>query len=283
MLASVFLATVATATATTVATKPSVLFIAVDDLGSNDMGFMQAVVNKQPGGAVVHTPNTDKLASEGLLFTKYYVETVCSPTRSTFQSGRYPIHNTINDYIHPDWAYGLPLNETTVADLLTQEGYTTHAIGKWHLGYHKWAYTPTFRGFSSYFGYYEGAEDYFSHKRSGAYDLHLEEGFRCGPNCSKVPDRTGAYSVNIFSDEAIRRITEHDKSKGPWYIYLAYQSVHSPLQAPDKYKQLYPWLGKRQTVAGMLTCLDEGIGNVTKAMAQAGYDETNSVIIFTAD
>ena len=97
--AGVFLATVATATATTVATKPSVLFIAVDDLGcvavadprnfqnnkppssrncrrSNDMGFMQAVVNKQPGGAVVHTPNTDKLASEGLLFTKYYVSNI---------------------------------------------------------------------------------------------------------------------------------------------------------------------------------------------------------------
>ena len=149
------------------------------------------------------SPTIDGLAAAGVRLGKYYVDTVCSPTRATVMTGRYPIHNTINDYIHPDTAWGLPLNETTLATLLGRAGYTTHAIGKWHLGYYKWEFTPTFRGFDSFYGYYEGAEDYFSHNRTGAYDLHHEEGPRCGPRCSVVPDRRGEYSVGVFSDEAV--------------------------------------------------------------------------------
>ena len=176
--------------------------------------------------------------------------------------GRYSIHDTIEDYIHPEVipgpaschtrpcampsrpcvmsysalpqvAWGLPLNETTLPTLLKRQGYATHAVGKWHLGYFKWDYTPTFRGFDSFLGYYEGAEDYFDHTRGGSYDLHREEGARCGPNCSTSPDVQGAYSVGLFSAEAVRRIQQHGEDKLPWFIYLAYQRCHSPhLESP---------------------------------------------------
>lgn len=73
-------------------------------------------------------------------------------------TGRYPVHTTIYDWIHPSATYGLPLNETTMAQKFKQSGYETHAVGKWHLGLFKWEYTPTFRGFDTYAGYYTGGE-----------------------------------------------------------------------------------------------------------------------------
>merc|ERR1712032_1178898 len=114
---------------------------------------------------------------------------------------------------------------------MRRAGYATHAIGKWHLGYHKWDYTPTFRGFDTFLGYYEGAEDYFSHTRGAAYDLHRESMPMCGANCSLVPDFRGEYSVNVYTREAVQIVIEHAMDDKPWFMYLAYQSIHSPLQA----------------------------------------------------
>ena len=156
------------------------------------------------------------------------------------------------------------------------------ARAQWHLGYYKWDFTPTFRGFESFLGYYEGAEDYFAHTRSGAYDLHLEEGEMCGANCSLVPDRRGEYSVDIFSAEAVTRVENSARSGKPFFIYLAYQSVHSPHQAPDKYLDMYPVNMSNRVVAAMLSSLDEGVANVTAALTRVGQ-LSNTLIILTSD
>lgn len=141
-------------------------------------------------------------------------------------TGRYTIHNTIEDWLHPTWATGVPLNETFMPELLKENGYATHAVGKWHMGFCKWDYTPTFRGFDSYIGYYDGSEDYFTHVKDNWYDLHKEIGPNCGFNCSEIYDRRGDYSVNIFSERAVEII--EDLEDEPLFLYLSYQSVHMP-------------------------------------------------------
>jgi arylsulfatase B/arylsulfatase I/J len=150
MLRSVVTAAVCMAVSTAdLAEKPNIIMMVIDDLGFNDIGYMQANHGFVP---TTITPTIDKMARGGVQFEQYYVDTVCSPTRATLLTGRYPIHNSINDFIHVDVAYGLPLNETTLPTLLKAAGYRTHAIGKWHLGYSNWEFTPTFRGFDSFYG-----------------------------------------------------------------------------------------------------------------------------------
>ena len=164
-----------------------------------------------------------------------------------------------------------------------------------HLGYFKWEYTPTFRGFDSFLGYYEGAEDYFTHIRTGSYDMHNDSTPRCGTGCSVTPDLRGQYSVNIFSDEVVRRVHQHSSNTGtgsqdPWFIYAAYQSVHEPLQAPESYAWRYnsttpgfsSWSKGQKTIAMMLSALDDGIHNVTMALKATGQT-ANTVIILSAD
>jgi arylsulfatase A-like enzyme len=102
------------------AIKPNIIMMVIDDLGFNDLGYMQANHGFEP---TVMTPTINAMARGGVQFEQYYVDTVCSPTRATLLTGRYPIHNTINDYVHVDQAYGLPLNETTLPTLLKTSGY----------------------------------------------------------------------------------------------------------------------------------------------------------------
>ena len=131
-----------TASATPSVAKPNVIFIVADDLGFNDVGFRN---NNE-----INTPNINEFAKEGIVLENYYVQDVCSPSRATFMTGRFPLHNTIVDWIPPHSTYGLPLNETTLAEKFNSAGYLSHAVGKWHLGFYKWQYTPTFRGFNSF-------------------------------------------------------------------------------------------------------------------------------------
>ena len=127
------------------AKKPNVLFIVIDDLGWDDVGFRSHQI---------HTPTIDALAADGVVLNQYYVQDVCSPSRATFMTGRFAMHHSIVDWIPPASAYGLPLNETTMAQKFKEAGYKTHATGKWHLGFYKWESTPTFRGFDSFVGFY---------------------------------------------------------------------------------------------------------------------------------
>ena len=136
-------------------TKPNVLLFVIDDLGWNGTSYK---------GSDIQTPTIDKFAKEGIRLQQYYVQRVCSPTRSAIMSGRYPYHmglaRTVITDGHP---FGMPLSQTTIANELKKSGYSTHAVGKWDLGMYKWEYTLTFREFDTFCGYYNADEDYFIH------------------------------------------------------------------------------------------------------------------------
>ncbi|KAK8803575.1 hypothetical protein WA158_001269 [Blastocystis sp. Blastoise] len=138
--------------------KPNIVFIIADDMGWSDAGFRN---NDQ-----IHTPTLDSFVDNRIILERYYAQDVCSPTRASILTGRYPSHYGMqHNVLLPKHAYGVPLNETYLPSVLKDSGYNTHAIGKWHQGFYKWEYTPTFRGFETYYGYWNGAQTYSSHMK----------------------------------------------------------------------------------------------------------------------
>ena len=291
-----FVVAVAAASAAAAArpAKPHIVMVVADDYGWNEIGYNQnnkSSANpegKPTTNGFIRTPTLDTLAKEGVTLQNYYVQPVCSPTRGTIMTGRYCSHTGIGpDVIYPTHPYGMPGKEVFLSELLKQNGYTTHAIGKWHLGLCDKRFTPTFRGFDTYFGYLLGAEDYYQHSRMGYLDL------RNGSTPDVFPDATrafdGQYSANIFTSEAERIIARHDSSV-PLFLYFPLQSVHDPLEAPqylvDEYSSIIPHdtaYGKdRLKKAGMVSSMDGAVANLTRALQANGmYDDT--VLVFTTD
>nr|KAG5699858.1 hypothetical protein BaRGS_034632 [Batillaria attramentaria] len=261
--------------------RPNIVFVLADDYGFNDVGYH---------GSEIQTPNLDRLAGEGVKLENYYVQPICTPTRSQLMSGRYQIHTGLqHDIIWATQPNGLPLDSPTLADKMREAGYATHAVGKWHLGFYKEEYLPTRRGFDSFYGYLTGSEDYYTHFRcdslhKGPGGSSYDENF-CGYDLrdNEVPVKTaaGKYSTQLFTDRAINLIKNHDTSK-PLFLYMAYQAVHSPLEVPDKYTwDYYDIQDKhRKIYAGMVSCMDEGVGNLTQALQDAGM-WNNTVFVFS--
>lgn len=249
------------------AARPHIVLIVADDYGYHDVGYH---------GSRIRTPNLDRLAGEGVKLENYYVQPICTPTRSQLLSGRYQIHTGLqHSIIHPNQPNGLPLDSPTLADELKEAGYSTHMVGKWHLGFYRPEYLPNNRGFDSFYGYLTGAEDYYTHYREGGLDLHH--------NLQPDFSQKGTYSTQLFTQKAVDIINAHDKSK-PLFLYLPYQSVHGPLEVPPRYTAQYHDIkdSYRRKYAGMVTCMDEGVGNVTSALQERGM-LNNTVLVFTTD
>jgi arylsulfatase A-like enzyme len=134
----------------------------------------------------------------------------------------------------------LPLDEVTLADKLKDAGYGTHAVGKWHLGCYNFESTPTYRGFDTYLGYYNGMEDYLSHEIQGYLDLHRqwnkteESGPLKGKTYQNVDNEANNYSTPLFAAEMAQAIANHKKNSPnkPGFFYLPLQNVHAPLESP---------------------------------------------------
>uniref|UniRef100_K1QM88 Arylsulfatase B n=1 Tax=Magallana gigas TaxID=29159 RepID=K1QM88_MAGGI len=249
------------------AKPPHIVFIVADDYGWNDVGF------RNPS---VLTPNIDKLARSGMILNSSYVMPVCTPSRNSFMTGQYAFKSGLQHIvILPQQATCAPLNNTFLPQKLKELGYATHAIGKWHLGFCKWECTPTYRGFDTFYGYYNGAEDYYNLSIAGGKDFR--------DNRTPV-NATGEYSTILYARRAESIIKDHDASK-PMYMYLPFQSVHEPLQvslesSSDIYSKVHT--ESRRTYLGMVTAMDEAIGNITKALKTKGmFNDT--LIVFTAD
>ncbi|XP_046547542.1 LOW QUALITY PROTEIN: arylsulfatase B-like [Haliotis rubra] len=251
------------------AQRPNIVFIVADDLGWNDVGF------RNPD---MKTPNIDKLATEGIIFENAYVQNLCSPSRTAFMSGMYPFHAGMqHEVLLPRQAVCVPLNYTFLPQELKKLGYATHMIGKWHLGFCKWECTPTYRGFDTYFGYYNAAEDYYNHSTGWEPSLDYHD------NLFHARNYSGVYSAFTFAQRAVDIIHQHNASQ-PLFMYLPYQNVHAPIEVPKMYEDMYPNVVNtgRRIYSGMVSVLDEAVGNVTQALKDRGLFE-NTLILFTAD
>lgn len=251
---------------TNAADKPNVVLIVADDLGWGDVGYH---------GSEIETPNIDRLAERGTQLDQFYVQPVCSPTRASLMTGRYPMRYGLQCGVVRPWAeYGLPLDEQTLPAVLRDAGYVTAICGKWHLGHVSQDYLPTRRGFSHQYGHYNGALDYFTHDRDGGHDWHRND---------KALHEEG-YTTDLIGREAANVLATHDKSK-PLFLYVPFNAPHTPLQAPDETIAKYASMKdkQRRTYAAMVDRMDRAVGVIVATLEQHEFPAERTLILFCSD
>lgn len=253
---------------------PNIVVFLVDDMGWMDTGCY--------GSKIYETPNIDRLASQGMRFTDAYAAcTVCSPTRAALLTGKYPARLHITDWIPghgkpnakflpPDFNQQLPHKEVTIAESLKPLGYTSASIGKWHLGGE--GFLPEAQGFDINIGGTHKGQPPSYH---APYKIPtLEEG------------GTGEYLTDRMANEATAFIEEN--KEGPFFLYLPFFAVHTPIQGKKEYEQKYldkglPEKGvNRAGYAAMIQSTDEAVGKVLAKLDALDLTD-NTLVIFTSD
>ena len=256
--------------------QPNFLIMFADDMGYGDPSVA--------GNPTTVTPNIDSIANEGIRFTQWYSAFhVCSPSRAAMVTGRLPIRNgcagssPLGGVFGADAVGGLPLNETTFADILTTQGYYTAAIGKWHLGQRD-EYLPTSRGFKEYFGVPYSVDNGGSpwspgDDKPGHRSLPLllnKTIFEQPTNLEKLTNRYAEYAKGFMG-----RMKD---SGNKWALYLAWSHVHIPnFCGPE-----HCGTSKRGRFGDAISELDAGVGVVLKALTEYGYDD-NTLVFFSSD
>jgi arylsulfatase A-like enzyme len=244
--------------------RPNIVVIVADDMGYADVGFQ--------GSRDIPTPNIDALARSGVRFTDAYVSgPYCSPTRAGLLTGRYQqrFGHEFNPVGNPE--PGLPLQETTMADRLKAVGYRTALFGKWHLGSSP-SLHPMERGFDEFYGFLGGDHSYLD--VMPASDDPILDG--------RKPAAHVDYLTDELTDRAVHFI-ERERSQ-PFFLYLAFNAVHTPMHATDKYLARFTHIAneQRRTYAAMLSAMDDGVGRTMAALRAAGLEE-NTLIFFFSD
>lgn len=263
-------AAVAMAGFATGAPKPNIIVILADDLGYADLGFN--------GCRDIPTPHIDSLARNGVRFANGYVShSFCSPTRAGLMTGRYQQrfgHENNPAFLPEDSRVGLPLSEITLPQVLREAGYATAAVGKWHLGAAP-CFHPLQRGFTDYFGFLGGGHIYLPGLKGGQeYTIPLLR------NHEPVEHRE--YMTDELSREAAAYIRKFQAQ--PFYLYLAYNAVHTPLQAPEKYLNRFAQIAdeRRRTYAAMTSAMDDGVGLLLQTLRETKLEE-NTLVFFFSD
>lgn len=259
------------------ASRPNVLLIISDDMGYGDLGCM--------GTTEIQTPHLDALAADGRLCSQAYVaSSVCAPSRAGLITGRHPCRIGFEANLN-NWTeltptrrdfYGLHPSEATLADHMRANGYRTVAVGKWHLGYEDSHY-PTARGFDAFVGMRGGGHNYFLEPGRGSIERNGEP----------VAEFSSPYITDFFTDEALRYIGDprlRNEDDKPWFMYLAYNAPHTPMQATDEDLAHYAHIKdpKRRTYCAMVHALDRGVGRIVAHLKETDqYD--NTLIVFFSD
>ncbi len=253
--------------------KPNFIIILADDLGYGDVGFT--------GSKQIKTPHIDALANSGVVFTDGYVSApVCAPSRAGLITGRNQVNfgydNNLTDALpqfNPEYS-GIPVEEKTIANRLSDLGYVNGIVGKWHLG-EKEQFHPTNRGFDEFWGYLGGGHNYFQEEPNGEkYNRELISNY-------KEPQQI-TYLTDDKGDECVDFIKRHKDE--PFFLFASYNAPHAPMQATEGDLKLYNHIKneKRRTYAAMVHRLDVNIGRMIEELkAQDIYDDT--VIVFLSD
>ncbi|XP_077512967.1 arylsulfatase B-like [Amblyomma americanum] len=256
--------------------RPHIVFILVDDLGWADTSLH--------GSTQIPTPNLDSLASTGVLLNNYYPQLLCTPSRPTLMAGLYPIHHGLHDALVGAPEGGLALDFKIMPQHFKNLGYETHLVGKWHLGYKSISYTPTRRGFDSFFGYHNGFNDYYDHILESKGHRGLDFWYNTQP----LGMEDGNYTTTRLTEQAVSVIKGRNTSK-PLFLLMAHQATHSAcephvLQAPEENVAKFSYKGdpKRTIYAGMVDALDQSVGALFEALHETGMLE-DTVLVFSSD
>ncbi|MFK8111200.1 MAG: sulfatase-like hydrolase/transferase [Rubripirellula sp.] len=252
---------------------PNVLLIIVDDLGFADLSCQ--------GSKDLQTPSIDSLFQDSLKLNRLYANCpVCSPTRASVITGCYPdrvgVPGVVRTHEENSWGYFAPIAET-LPQQMARLGYKTAAIGKWHLGLRPENH-PQSRGFDHFQGFLgDMMDDYFDHRRHSIN--YMREG-------RKEIDPPG-HATDLFSEWSVKYVKSAGQGRAPWFLYLAYNAPHTPIQPPqewlDKVKQRQPDVtDTRAKLVALIEHMDHGIGRVIQSLKETGQYE-NTVIVFTSD
>lgn len=268
--------------------QPNILFIFCDDLGYADVGFN--------GSPDIITPEMDKLAENGTIFTSAYVaHPFCGPSRAALMTGRYPhevgtpfnLHSNSSEKNEDDM--GIPLKEVFMSKVLQDAGYYTSAIGKWHLGAAP-KFHPNKRGFDNFYGFLGGGHNYFPSVYQKQYQQQIKAGVKVIRDYIQPLEHNGnrvketEYITDALSREAVNSIKVAANKKQPFFVYLAYNAPHVPLEAKAEDLEVFKHIKnkERRTYAGMVYAVDRGIGEIVKTLKETNQLD-NTMIVFLSD
>lgn len=217
--------------------SPNIIIILADDMGYSDIGCY---------GGEINTPNLDKLASEGILFTQFYNAARCCPTRASLLTGLYPHQAGLGAMVNdpgekPEGAYQgyLSKNSVTIAEVLKQGNYYTAASGKWHVGEER-PYWPTDKGFDNYYGLISGAANNYDITKTKAPGVKRHFAI---DSTEFMPDKETFFMTEDITKNAVKFLQKAESKDQPFFLYLAYTAPHWPLHARQediaKYKGKY--------------------------------------------
>jgi arylsulfatase A-like enzyme len=256
------------------AEKPNILVIIADDLGRADYSAS--------GARDIRTPHVDRLAREGMTFENFYANScVCSPTRAALLSGCHPDRVGVPGVIreeNPENSWGrLAPDATLLPKALKPAGYHSAIVGKWHLGTSS-PDTPMEHGFDHFHGFLgDMMDDYWTHLRHGHNFMRRDH--------AEVQPK--GHATDVFTGWACDYLKERAAAKQPFFLYLAYNAPHDPIQPPtewlDKVKQREPEMDEKRTrLVALIEHMDSGIGQVLDTLDQLKLAE-NTLVIFTSD
>ncbi len=244
--------------------QPNIVVIIADDLGWKDVGYH---------GSEIKTPNVDKMIQQGIELNRFYVCSVCSPTRASLLTGRYPSKYGILSPLGDE--AGLPAGTVTIAGLLKKNGYDTEISGKWHLGTVAGA-RPMNYGFNTSYGYLRGQIDPYTHLyKDGSKTWHRND---------VLIDEEG-HATNLITENAIRFIGKPRNNKAPFFLYVAFSVPHTPLDEPKQWTDMYAQSISnlsRRNYAAAVSHMDNGIGKILDAIKEKGI-EGNTIVMFLSD
>lgn len=256
--------------------QPNFIVIMTDDQGYGDLSCM--------GATDFATPHLDALAAGGARFTSWYSGSpVCSPSRASLLTGRYPgnagVHAILRGHRK---ATGLSPECPTIATAVRELGYQTAMVGKWHLGLQHES-RPNQNGFDYFYGFMAGCVDYYSHiSYWGMSDGRTDPTHDLWENETELYDN-GRYFTEMISEKSVEKIREMAGKEEPFLLYVAYNAPHYPMHAPKKYVDRFPHLSPdRRIMAAMLSAVDDGVGEIVAELKRQGIDE-DTVVYFQSD